>query len=199
MTHILALLGSGLSTGNTSRLLDAAIRGAEEAGCSVERIDIPAKKISPCVQSYGCMFENNCAIDDDAGQILNKLKKCDGVIVATPIMTYGIPGALKCFMDRCQPFYMAANRGTPFVKKEQAKKRRALFISISGMNTPDVFDGARATMKAWCSIISVRYFDELLQNDMDTIQRIENKPELIDAAFAKGKALGEILVSESGQ
>ncbi|HJJ47957.1 MAG TPA: flavodoxin family protein [Methanocorpusculum sp.] len=193
MRKIVALLGSGVAEGNTERLLQQVVCGAEGAGCFVETFCIPKMNISPCVQSYGCMFENRCMIDDDANTIIQKLKTCDGIIIASPIMTYGIPGSLKCFMDRCQAFYFAQKNGAPLVKPELAKRRRTLFISISGMGTGDVFDGAKATVKAWCSIVSSEYFDELLQNDMDTIGRIENKPGLCETAFEKGKKLGEEL------
>ena len=196
MAHIIALFGSGVFGGNCDRLLKEAVRGAEDAGCSVERINITNLTISPCLQTYGCMTENRCMIDDDAEQIIQKLKRCDGIIIASPIMTYGIAGALKCLMDRCQPFYMAQLRGTPFVTKEHAKIRRTLFISIAGMNTDDVFDGARATVKAFSSILSATYFDELLQNDMDRIRRVEDKSGLLNAAYAKGKRLGEALIHD---
>ena len=193
MPQIIALLGSAVPEGNTKRLLQCAVRGAESAGCSVETFCIPKMQINPCVQSYGCTFENRCMIDDDATLLMDKLKTSDGIIIASPIMTYGIPGALKCFFDRCQPFYFARKNGAPLVKPERAKKRRTLFLSLSGMGTADVFDGAKATVKAWCSIVSSKYFDELLQNDMDRIGRIEHKPGLCEEAFAKGKNLAEEL------
>lgn len=193
MPHIIALFGSGVLGGNTDRLLTEAIRGAESTGCSVERFDIARLTIHPCIQSYNCMIENRCMIEDDAQPILDKLAKCDGVIIATPIMTYGIPGSLKCLMDRCQPYYMAQKRGKPFVSEKQAENRRTLFISISGMKTPDVFDGAKLTVKAFCHIISAKYTLELLQNDMDTIRKVENKPGLCETAFTRGKELGESL------
>lgn len=190
--NIVAVFGSGLIGGNTDKLLKEAIRGAEDAGCTVERINVVDSHVGPCVQSYGCMFENKCMIDDGSDKYLNMLKKCDGVIIATPTMTYGIPGALKCFMDRFQPFYMAKYyRKQPFITKDHAKIRKTLFICIAGMNTSDVFTGSVLTAKAFCSIIDSKYSDELLQNDMDNIQKIENKPDVIKAAYEKGFALGK--------
>lgn len=190
--NIIALLGSGLPDGNTSKLLKEAIRGAEDAGCTVEQINMVDAHITPCMQTYGCMFENKCMIEDGAEKYLNKLKRCDGLIIATPTMNYGIPGALKSFFDRCQPFYMAKYyRKQPFVTKEHAKIRKALFICIAGMNADDVFTGSVLTTKAFCSITDFKYADELLQNDMDSIQKIENKPEVLKAAYEKGFALGK--------
>jgi multimeric flavodoxin WrbA len=192
--NVVALFGSNIIGGNTDKLLKEAIRGVEDAGCTVERINITQENIGGCSQIFDCMFEPRCSIDDGADKFYTMLKRADGIIIATPVMTYGIPGQLKSFMDRCQPFYMAKYyRKQPFITKEHAKIRKTLFICIAGMNTPDVFIGPILTTKAYCEIIDAKYSDELLQNDMDTIIKIENKPEVLKTAYEKGKSLGEAI------
>ena len=42
--------------------------------------------------------------------------------------------------------------------------------------------------------MDAKYADELLQNDMDTIVNLDNKPEILAEAYEKGKALGERIV-----
>ncbi|HJJ50227.1 MAG TPA: flavodoxin family protein [Methanocorpusculum sp.] len=196
---IVALFGSNVQSGNTNKLLIEAIRGAEEAGCTVERVNIIQAKLSGCKQIYHCMDKVNCVIKDEGEHYLSMLKEADGIIIATPVMTYGIPGHLKSFMDRCQPFYMAKyHRNKSFITAEHAKIRKTLFICIAGMNTPDVFVGPLLTVKAFCHIIDAKYFDELLQNDMDTIKKIESKPEVMKAAYEKGRALGEAITKSRG-
>lgn len=196
---IVALFGSNVLGGNTDKLLTEAIRGAEEAGCSVERVDVVRLNLSGCRQIYHCMDKVHCAIQDEAEKYLTMLKEADGIIIATPVMTYGIPGQLKSFMDRCQPFYMAKyHRKNSFITPEHAKIRKTLFISISGMNTPEVFIGPLLTVKAFCQIIDTKYFDELLQNDMDTIKKIETKPDVLKAAYEKGRTLGEAITKARG-
>ncbi len=69
--------------------------------------------------------------------------------------------------------------------------RRGLFICISGMKIPEVFVGAKLTIKAFFDIIDCQYSDELLINDMDTIRDLRDKPDLLDAAYKKGFALGK--------
>ncbi|HJJ33354.1 MAG TPA: NAD(P)H-dependent oxidoreductase [Methanocorpusculum sp.] len=189
---IAAVFGSNILGGNTDKLLMEAIRGAEDAGCTIERINAAHIGVSPCMQTFGCMAEPHCFVDDKAEKYYRILKKCDGVIVATPVMTYGIPGALKSFMDRCQPFYMAKYyRKQPLVTREHAKIRKMLFICIGGMNNEDIFTGPRLTAKAFGEIIDAKYSDELLQNNMDEIKSIENKPDVLKAAYEKGYALGK--------
>ncbi|HJJ94490.1 MAG TPA: NAD(P)H-dependent oxidoreductase, partial [Methanocorpusculum sp.] len=171
---VAAIFGSNIFGGNTDKLLKEAIRGVEDAGCTVERIDIAHHPVASCMQTFGCMFEPRCAIEDGFEKYFNILKKADGIIMATPVMTYAIPGALKSFIDRCQPFYMAKYyRKQPFIKPDHAKIRKMLFICIGGMNKDDIFTGPVLTVKAFSDIIDAKYSDELLQNDMDTIGNIE--------------------------
>ena len=192
---VLALFGSNILGRNTDKLLSAAVKGVEDAGCTVDRINVAYLHAGPCNQTYSCMIEPTCAIEDDMQAAYRKIKQVDGLIIATPVMTYGIPGALKCSMDRCQPFYMAKYyRKQPFITPEHAKIRRTLFLCIGGMNAPDVFTGPVLTTKAFCAIVDAKYADELLQNDMDTIINLDNKPEVLAEAYEKGKALGERIV-----
>ena len=193
---VIALLGSPLSDGNTARLLDEAIRGAEEAGCDVERIVAAHLDIAPCMEIFYCQENETCEIRDEMIGMYDKFREMDGLIIATPVMTMGIPGRLKSFMDRFQVFYMAKyHRGRSFISPEQRRRRKMLFISIAGMNLPTVFEGAKMTAKAFGEIIDCPYWDEVLRNDMDTIQDIRTRPEVMEAAYRKGYELGQLLSS----
>ena len=192
---VIALLGSPLLEGNTARLLDAAIRGAEDAGCEVEKIEVAHLDFAPCMEIFYCMENETCQIKDDMIEIYDTFREMDGLILATPVMTMGIPGKLKAFIDRFQVFYMAKYyRGESFISPERRKKRKMLFISIAGMNLPTVFDGAKMTVRAFGEIIDCPYWDEVLRNDMDTIQDIRTRPEVMEAAYRKGYELGRLLV-----
>ena len=193
---VIALLGSPLSDGNTARLLDEAVRGAEEAGCDVERIVAAHLDIAPCMEIFYCQENETCEIRDEMIGIYDKFREMDSLIIATPVMTMGIPGRLKSFMDRFQVFYMAKyHRGRSFISPEQRRRRKMLFISIAGMNLPTVFEGAKMTAKAFGEIIDCPYWDEVLRNDMDTIQDIRTRPEVMEAAYRKGYELGQLLSS----
>ena len=145
-----------------------------------------------------CKEHETCKMKDDMTPIYEKFRDVDSVIVATPVMTMGIPGKLKGFMDRFQVYFMAKFvRKQPLVAPEKKKHRRGLYIGISGMNLPYVFDGAKMTVQAFFQITDCKYWDELLIRDMDTIQDITMKPELIEMAYKKGYELGRLLFEEN--
>ncbi len=192
--RIIAVLGSPLLQGNTARLLDEAIRGAREAGCSVEKIEVTTLKFNACREIFYCRQNTTCAMKDDMTPIYEKVRDIDGIIVATPVMTMGIPGVLKCFIDRFQVFFMGKYmRGDSLVTAEKRDKRLGLYIGISGMNVPYVFDGAKLTIQAFFQIIDIRYWGELLIRDMDTIQDLSRRPELLEEAYQKGSEMGRTL------
>jgi hypothetical protein len=55
--------------------------------------------------------------------------------------------------------------------------------------------GAKLTVKAFFDIIDCQYTDELLISDMDTIRDVTAHPDLLEAAYQKGFALGKSLCS----
>jgi multimeric flavodoxin WrbA len=193
---IIGLLGSPLTEGNTAQLLDRALKGAEDAGCTVEKIVVTNLDFQACQEMMFCAEHQTCILDDDLQAIYPKFREMDGLITATPVMTMGIPGKLKSFMDRFQVFFMAKYvRKKPLVSKEKQPLRKGLFICISGMNIPEVFVGAKMTVKAFYDIIDCQYSDELLISGMDTIKAIQSQPDLLEAAYKKGFALGKSLCS----
>jgi multimeric flavodoxin WrbA len=191
---VIGLLGSPLTEGNTAKLLEKALQGVLDAGCETETIVVANLDFQSCMEMMFCREHDTCIIDDDMQPMYGKFREMDSLILATPVMTMGIPGMLKSFMDRFQVFFNAKYvRRQPFITKEQKKRRQALFICISGMKIPDVFAGAKKTAEAFFDIIDCRYWDELLINDMDTIRDVSAHPELLDLAYKKGLALGELL------
>ena len=193
-----ALLGSPLSGGNTAKLLQKAISGAEDAGCEVTFIDVPSLEISSCREMYFCREQKSCIMEDDMGKIYPILTAMDSLIIATPVMTMGIPGHLKSFMDRCQVFYCAKyERKEPLVAKEKRKTRKTLLLSISGMNLPNNFDGIQISMLAFCDILDCRLADELLIKDMDNKKDLDRYPDLMQEAYDKGFSLGSALTKKA--
>ncbi|MDD3407454.1 MAG: NAD(P)H-dependent oxidoreductase [Methanomicrobium sp.] len=184
--QIIALMGSPVPDGNTAKLLEKAISGAKDAGCSVVRVDVPALKFSSCMEYFYCEKNEGCMINDEFTPFLKRFKSADGFIVAAPVMTMGIPGALKSFIDRFQVFFMAKYvRHEPMITKEQKKWRKTLLLSIGGMNIPNDFDGVKLTIDAFCDIIDAPLFESVLQNDMDSIKDIETRPAVMEAAYKK--------------
>ena len=98
---VLILSGSPRIGGNSDILCDEFMKGAKEAGCDVEKINVAKKKIGYCNGCYYCTSHNGeCAIKDDMAQILQKIIDADVLVLASPVYFYSINAQLKALIDR---------------------------------------------------------------------------------------------------
>jgi len=88
------------------------------AGIDFEIIHVGHKAIHGCMACNNC-FKNRdekCSIKtDDLNDWIQKMKEADGLIISSPVYYAGIPGTMKCFLDRV--FYVAGSNGNLFRHK----------------------------------------------------------------------------------
>ena len=99
---ILAIIASprGMQ-GNTGRLLEEVLAGAEEFGAETEILSLKSLPVKPCVACDVCHKTGLCNIDDDYEIIKNKLITCDGFILASPNYIFSVSAQMKALFDRC--------------------------------------------------------------------------------------------------
>ena len=97
---IVAIMGSPRKHGNTDRLLDEMIRGAEENGHNVIKHYIGDLDIHPCRGCGVCMGGKDCVFRDDALTVTHQIAEAEGLIVSTPIYFGQMTGDLKVLLDR---------------------------------------------------------------------------------------------------
>lgn len=101
MRNILVIVGSGISGGNTDRLADAYIKGAEEAGHRVTKVFLGDKELAGCRGCGACQKNGNrCVIKDAMQDIYPLLEQCDTVVLASPLYFWSISARAKAFIDR---------------------------------------------------------------------------------------------------
>ena len=104
--RVLGLFGSPRKGGNSGRLLEEALKGAEQAGAMVDRVRLADLNISPCRECDGCDRTGQCIIQDDMLKVYPKLLEADVIILASPIFFYGITGWAKALIDRSQSLWV---------------------------------------------------------------------------------------------
>ena len=98
---VLILSGSPRKGGNSDLLCDEFLRGAREAGHSVEKIRVAERKVAPCSACYYCRKSGGvCARKDDMAEILQKMVDADVLVLASPVYFYSIDAQLKAVIDR---------------------------------------------------------------------------------------------------
>ena len=106
MKKVLILEGSPRRNGNSAILSGEFARGAEEAGCSVEKVQIAHKKIAGCLGCGAC-YRNagRCVQKDDMAEIREKMLAADVIVLASPIYFYSMTAQMKAVIDRTYAFY----------------------------------------------------------------------------------------------
>jgi multimeric flavodoxin WrbA len=98
---ILAILATphGMK-GNTGRLLEEVLAGAEEFGAEREILSLKKLLVLPCVGCDVCQKTVICTIKDDYEKIKEKLLACDGFILASPNYIFNVTAQMKALFDR---------------------------------------------------------------------------------------------------
>ena len=103
--NIMMICGSRSPTGQTARAADAVLKGSADVGATVSRVFLPTLTIERCRQcqddGWGlCRKEGRCVITDDFGALVDKLRKADAVVMATPVYYSDLSESLRAFTDR---------------------------------------------------------------------------------------------------
>ncbi len=190
---ILAIHGSPRRKGNTSLLLDEAVRGVRETGSEVREIVLRDLKMSPCMEIYGCRKTGRCVIKDDFQEVYDLLVECSGLILASPIFFYSVSAQTKILMDRCQSLWVKKYwiEKVPF--GHGTGRRKGLFISAGATSGKKLFDGAVETVRYFFDALDMEIWRSLLYRGLDLQGDILKHGEYLEEAYRVGKEFGEAL------
>jgi len=102
---VLIISASLRNHSNSEALADSFAEGARAAGNEVKAITLRDKSIAFCKGCLACQSLGHCAIQDDAIEIAEKMKRADVIVFATPIYYYEMSGQLKTLLDRVNSLF----------------------------------------------------------------------------------------------
>ena len=77
MKNILVVMGGGRPKGNTAQLVDAFVKGAEEAGHLVEKVSLLKTEVKGCLGCNACRYGKPCVQKDGFNELVPKIKGAD--------------------------------------------------------------------------------------------------------------------------
>jgi arsenate reductase len=153
---VLGLMGSPRKEGNTNLLLGAFLEGAEEAGATVSKVDVPARNIQPCQGCRFCEKQGYCIQQkDDMKEMNHLLRRADIVVLATPIFFYGPSAQLKALIDRSQTLW--ARRYIMKLTDPKAPFRTGFLLAVGATKGKELFTGTSLIAAYFCDAVSARY------------------------------------------
>jgi len=97
--RVLGICGSPRPQGNTSYALRYALDILAGLGLETEYISLAEGTIHPCEGCFRCR-RGDCPHADDMAAIIAALRRCDGLILASPVYMGMVTGQMKVMMDR---------------------------------------------------------------------------------------------------
>jgi len=97
--NILGISGSPHLDGNTAYILHYALHQLDGAGAQTSYVSLAGKDINPCNGCFSCR-SGICVHDDDMTPILDAMRRCDCLLLASPVYMGMVSGQMKVMMDR---------------------------------------------------------------------------------------------------
>lgn len=188
-TTVLGIAGSPRKDGNTDSLLRECLRGAADAGATVEFLAARDLKMRPCIECNRCQTTGRCIIQDDAQLVHEKLLAADHLVFATPIFFAAVSAQAKILIDRCQCFWWLKHVLKRPLFTPPRPHRRGLWLACCGFNRRWMFDGPRRTIKAVFNVLEFAWAGELCYKHIDAQGDIQRHPTALGEAFQAGRAL----------
>ncbi len=193
MVRILGIAGSPRLNGNTSIMLEEALKGARSAGATVNKIVVCNRDFYPCQGCNDCRRTGRCDLDDAMDKIYNLALSSNGIILAAPIYFNSLNAQTKAFIDRFQCIWERKTRlGEEVTDPATRHARRGLFLSAAGADDPRAFDGAIKVVDMFFDVLDIKYYERLLFFRMEEKGAVKKHP----TALRDARAAGEHLVAE---
>jgi multimeric flavodoxin WrbA len=97
---VLGICGSPHPDGNTAYALRHALQVIEGAGIETAYISLAERDIRVCRGCFACREEGVCVQEDDMTEVVDAIRACDGLLLASPVYMGLITGQMKVMMDR---------------------------------------------------------------------------------------------------
>lgn len=167
MAKVLLLCGSPRQ-GNTEFVLKEIYNALD---CEKNLILLREKNIKQCLGCLACDKTGKCAISDDMDDLRNELTGADIIVIGSPNYFDNVPGILKNFIDRTNPFY----------KPRPLKGKRAISIVVGGGSIENSKKVANQALDSFLSsnqleIINSYFFQALERDEIET--NPEHKKEI---------------------
>ena len=97
--------GSPRKKWNTVKVLESAMKGAQEAGAEVELVNLYDIDFKGCKSCFACQLKNAktdgvCAIRDGLRPVLEKAREADVIIIGSPVYLSYPTGETRSFLER---------------------------------------------------------------------------------------------------
>lgn len=95
-----------MEAGNTQMILNPFLIGARDQGAQIDLALLGRKTIEPCIGCFTCYAKTPgvCIHDDMMPSLIERIRRADMLVLATPVYLDGMTNLAKICIDRFVPF-----------------------------------------------------------------------------------------------
>ena len=178
MSKKIVIISTSLRNNSNSDILaNEFLKGAENEGHFVEKINLKDKKIAFCKGCLACQINKKCIIKDDADEIFEKVKKADVIVWATPVYYYSMSGQMKTLIDRLNPLFVS-----PYNFKD------VYLIAAAADSDESAIDKTIQGLLGWIECLSkTRLKDVLKATGLTNPAEAKNSVKYLKEAYTMGQ------------
>lgn len=177
--NILILSTSPRRGGNSEALADAFLGGALEVGHQVEKICLYDKDLQFCRGCLACQKTTKCVIRDDVDAILERMRRANVLVFASPIYFYEMCGQMKTLLDRTNPLFPA-----------EYSFRDVYLLTTAADGDERAMDGAVKGLEGWIACFDRARLSGVLRGvGVDGLGAVQHCPALLEQAAQMGRSI----------
>ncbi len=186
---VLGIYGSPRKGGNSDLLLDAALKGAAEAGAEVKSVYCRKVTVGGCLNCGGCDKTGECVVNDDMQSIYPLLDEADAIILSIPMFFYGAPAQAKAVVDRCQARWSKRMLAKTKEQRKSYDSGRGYLIGVGATKGENLFVGVELMAKYFYDALDMTYEGGLLLRGLEGKGAVSDHPETLKQAHELGRKI----------
>ncbi|MBN1755010.1 flavodoxin family protein [bacterium] len=186
---VIGIAASPRGQSNSTALLKAALKGVESQGITTRILELIKYNVLQCMGCNICVHDGKCRLVDDMYDLYPEVSAADGILFATPIYFYSLPGFAKIFIDRFQLYWVKK-----YVLKEKMSCRGlGAMIAVAGTKGEKVFLPSELTLKYFFDSLCLEQYQSLTFREVGPMGEFEVTAPMKQQAEKYGKQYAKIL------
>lgn len=185
MKKTVVLMASPRLQSNTdilaNRIMDG-IREAGEDGDEILKVDLVELQEFVCCACGQCRSAGECLQFPEVNELLDEIKQCDGIVLATPTWWLGPSSLLKIFMDHWGAFLTMEYTS-------RIAGKRAIVVSCCGNPQVNLSDQVCRHLSEILSFLGVKVKGTLGVKGVAEIGAVSRNAKALEQAFELGRRL----------
>jgi len=196
---ILGVVGSPRREGNTSTLLQEALKPFKKNSIETKLVFLSDYNIRDCNGCESCKETYKCVINDDMQKLYPDILESDAIILGSPTYFYNVSADIKAFIDRCYCFeiFDKDDRSVWMGLNEATGIKYAAVLAVSEQEKEEDMGFTAETMVKSLEALGYRVISTVKALHLfEAGEALNNKKVMEDANQAGKKLLKQLQLKE---